>query len=211
MTTRVVLGLSVACARCHDHKFEAIPQSDYYAMAGIFGSTETYFGTLDTRRNRRASALLQLPVDDPNPFDPSYTPAELERMSAEQLELERATTEGRRERLRNARSDGRTMSAAEAETVNLTRMGLEAALLGDRIDSVDGEGNPLSFCMGVQDAARPADARLLARGDVNQPAEEVPRGFVQVLERTAGEKRTSPRARAAAPSWRSGSRATTIR
>lgn len=35
-TTRVVLGLSVGCARCHDHKFDPIPQSDYYALAGIF-------------------------------------------------------------------------------------------------------------------------------------------------------------------------------
>ena len=43
-TTRVFLGMSVACARCHDHKFDAIPQTDYYAMAGIFGSTLTYFG-----------------------------------------------------------------------------------------------------------------------------------------------------------------------
>ena len=42
-TTRVFLGMSVACARCHDHKFDAIPQTDYYAMAGIFGSATTYF------------------------------------------------------------------------------------------------------------------------------------------------------------------------
>ena len=34
--TRGIMGVSVACARCHDHKFEAIPQSDYYALAGIF-------------------------------------------------------------------------------------------------------------------------------------------------------------------------------
>ncbi|MBM3967038.1 MAG: DUF1549 domain-containing protein, partial [Planctomycetes bacterium] len=39
--SRVVLGLSVGCARCHDHKFDPIPQSDYYALAGIFYSTET--------------------------------------------------------------------------------------------------------------------------------------------------------------------------
>ncbi|MSU35137.1 MAG: DUF1549 domain-containing protein [Pedosphaera sp.] len=36
---RSMLGLTVACARCHDHKFEPIPTSDYYAMAGIFAST----------------------------------------------------------------------------------------------------------------------------------------------------------------------------
>jgi len=34
-----LLGLTVACARCHDHKFDPISQDDYYALAGIFAST----------------------------------------------------------------------------------------------------------------------------------------------------------------------------
>ncbi|MBI3877582.1 MAG: DUF1549 domain-containing protein, partial [Verrucomicrobia bacterium] len=37
--TRTFLGLTVACARCHDHKFEPITQRDYYALAGVFAST----------------------------------------------------------------------------------------------------------------------------------------------------------------------------
>lgn len=39
-----VIGISVACARCHDHKHDPIPTSDYYALAGIFASTETLYG-----------------------------------------------------------------------------------------------------------------------------------------------------------------------
>ena len=39
-----VMGLSVACARCHDHKHDPIPTRDYYALAGIFRSTETLYG-----------------------------------------------------------------------------------------------------------------------------------------------------------------------
>ena len=39
-TTRGLLGLTVACARCHDHKYDAIPQRDYYALYGVFASTE---------------------------------------------------------------------------------------------------------------------------------------------------------------------------
>ena len=39
-----VLGLSVGCARCHDHKTDPIPTRDYYALAGIFKSTETLWG-----------------------------------------------------------------------------------------------------------------------------------------------------------------------
>jgi mono/diheme cytochrome c family protein len=38
--TRGVLGLTVACARCHDHKFDPIPTRDYYGLAGVFASTD---------------------------------------------------------------------------------------------------------------------------------------------------------------------------
>ena len=37
--TRGVLGLTVSCARCHDHKFDPITTQDYYGLAGIFAST----------------------------------------------------------------------------------------------------------------------------------------------------------------------------
>jgi len=37
--TRGFLGLTVACARCHDHKYDPIPQTDYYSLAGVFFNT----------------------------------------------------------------------------------------------------------------------------------------------------------------------------
>lgn len=39
--TRGLQALTVTCARCHDHKFDPIPTSDYYSLHGIFNSTET--------------------------------------------------------------------------------------------------------------------------------------------------------------------------
>ena len=41
---RGIMGLSVACARCHDHKHDPVPTRDYYALAGFFKSTETLWG-----------------------------------------------------------------------------------------------------------------------------------------------------------------------
>ncbi len=38
---KAFLGMTIGCARCHDHKFDPIPTTDYYAMAGIFKSTRT--------------------------------------------------------------------------------------------------------------------------------------------------------------------------
>ncbi|MEO8426930.1 MAG: DUF1549 and DUF1553 domain-containing protein, partial [Verrucomicrobiota bacterium] len=39
VTTKAFLGLTVSCARCHDHKFDPIPQADYYSLHGIFASS----------------------------------------------------------------------------------------------------------------------------------------------------------------------------
>ncbi len=39
VVSRGILGLSVACARCHDHKFDPIPTKDYYGLVGVFAST----------------------------------------------------------------------------------------------------------------------------------------------------------------------------
>lgn len=38
--TRSLLGLTVACAQCHDHKYDPFTQKDYYALAGVFASTD---------------------------------------------------------------------------------------------------------------------------------------------------------------------------
>src|SRR5262245_52667535 len=40
---KAVLGLSISCARCHDHKFDPIPTRDYYSLYGIFNSTRYAF------------------------------------------------------------------------------------------------------------------------------------------------------------------------
>ena len=49
IVSRGLLGLTVACARCHDHKFDPIPTHDYYALAGVFASTEMFNRPLDDK------------------------------------------------------------------------------------------------------------------------------------------------------------------
>lgn len=44
--TRGFLGLTVSCARCHDHKFDPIPQQDYYSLAGVFHSSRLHNAAL---------------------------------------------------------------------------------------------------------------------------------------------------------------------
>lgn len=49
---RGLLGLTVACARCHDHKYDPIPTEDYYSLAGVFASTEMFNRPLDDKREK---------------------------------------------------------------------------------------------------------------------------------------------------------------
>jgi len=62
---KVFLGLTLGCARCHDHKFDPIPQADYYALAGILMSTRTLNGI--KRGNAAVSGWMLRPLGSPEP------------------------------------------------------------------------------------------------------------------------------------------------
>jgi hypothetical protein len=56
---KAFLGLTIACARCHDHKFDPIPTADYYALGGVFESTQVVLGSIQSPAQRReAEAVL---------------------------------------------------------------------------------------------------------------------------------------------------------
>ncbi len=57
--SKAFLGLTVGCARCHDHKRDAVSQRDYYALAGAFMSPRWVTNTLDTPV-RNAAVLAEL-------------------------------------------------------------------------------------------------------------------------------------------------------
>lgn len=62
---RAFLGLTLGCARCHDHKFDPISQEDYYALAGIFRSTEVVMGTRNGCVNVASWVEQPLPIQEP--------------------------------------------------------------------------------------------------------------------------------------------------
>lgn len=66
-TSRVFLGLTLGCARCHDHKFDPLAMTDYYALAGIFKSTQTMLSfRVDSKWNTTAlgGAQANLRLED---------------------------------------------------------------------------------------------------------------------------------------------------
>lgn len=62
---RAFLGLTLGCARCHDHKFDPVSQRDYYALAGIFRSTQVVMGTRNGCVNVASWVERPLPVPEP--------------------------------------------------------------------------------------------------------------------------------------------------
>lgn len=66
--SKAFLGLTVSCARCHDHKFDAISQKDYYAFFGIFGSTRPSRKAIELpetlNRHRHTLASLKPTIRD---------------------------------------------------------------------------------------------------------------------------------------------------
>ena len=55
---RAMMGLTLGCARCHDHKFDPIPTSEYYALAGIFRSTDMLEGEIQ----KYVSDWIEMPL-----------------------------------------------------------------------------------------------------------------------------------------------------
>ncbi len=178
VTTRVMMGLSVACARCHDHKFDPIRQSDYYSLAGIFLNTETFFGppasefgALGTLANRNRSTAILLPIDAPSPYDTPISKAEVESLTEQLRDLRRQMVEARMAMAQNNQNS----------IAQVIRLQTQAEALSSRLGSFDKNGKPLSFCMGVQDLSSCKDTRILVRGELDQPAQMVARGMPSVL------------------------------
>ena len=87
VVTRGLLGLTVACARCHDHKFDPIPTADYYSLYGVFASSEE-----PVKRPR-----IETPGEQGRGFETEYQVklAEVSKMLSEQHTALMATARSR--------------------------------------------------------------------------------------------------------------------
>ncbi len=171
MTSQAFLGLTVACARCHDHKFDPISQRDYYALSGIFQSTQTCYGTLPgVVQNLNPSPLVELPSSAHEPSAMPKLPPERRKALEDQL------AELIKER------DALTMEG------NFTMKGIRTrtllAMLRFRLASFQPDGTPRSYAMGVRERFEPLDSPLYTRGELESPGEVVPRGLIRLAGST---------------------------
>lgn len=178
--SRALLGSSIACARCHDHKFDAFSMKDYYALAGIFASTKTFFGTAVSPANRVGGDPLPLPVEAGQPiFHSSIPPEKVRRLEAELAALKQEEKDGR-EAVFKAVAEGRDPSGIFTLRDALRIFWRSGAIEG-QLEKVDSNGNALPLAMGVLDRSTPVDVPILKRGEIAQPGEVVPRAFPEVF------------------------------
>ncbi|NRB76954.1 MAG: DUF1553 domain-containing protein [Verrucomicrobiales bacterium] len=180
-TTQAFMASTVACARCHDHKFDPFLMKDYYALAGIFSSTKTFIGTKIEPDNVIGGELIHLPDSLGLPvFNRPITPQKVE-----ELKLERVAV------LEKQEEDQALAAKAIKEGKDPTEFFSIQMAIGNiwkvgRIDGalakVDDSGKPHVMCMGVQEAGEVRDEPVYERGDLAQPGDEkIPRGFPEVV------------------------------
>jgi hypothetical protein len=170
--SRAVLGMTVACARCHDHKFDPIPTTDYYSLAGIFLSTNTMYGTVFGTQNHRPADLIVLPKADEQLLGQEYTQEQIQGMRDRAKSIK---TEMNEIRLAARKKGERPIQR------QMVAMRNQIAKLDGILGTLDENGKPRTYAMGARDGDEPADTNVLLRGDVEMQAQKVKRGFLQVL------------------------------
>lgn len=88
-TGTALLGLTIGCARCHNHKFDPVTQEDYYAMQAVFAGVrhgERPLSTPQTEQNQRQAVRMQEQLAELNPQLDRLVSAPAERRATESLE-----------------------------------------------------------------------------------------------------------------------------
>jgi hypothetical protein len=200
------LGMTIACARCHDHKFEPIPQTDYFRLQAFFApavfrrdlpiSSDAERAAFEARE-REYQSLTKSVRDEiaalESPVRKRLFEQKLSRLSEEAQAAHRTAadqrTGGQQELVAETQ---RLVNVTDAEIARAMSAEEKAKLasLKDRLKSFDKKKPPpLPVAMGLTDKPGPPPKwHLLSRGELSSPAGEVSPGYPVVL---TGGKATS--------------------
>lgn len=191
---KAFLGMTMECARCHDHKFDPVSQKDYYAMAGILRSTVT----LDGRLNGVFSNVHYAPL----PETPDQLVERAERLRDFQQRKADAQAKANAAKAEVAKLEKQVASAGkapakpddddaaededepEAPADPLSQKLAEAKAASTKAAEALGVLNYLephltqSLAMTVRDRPEPEPAHINIRGSAHQLGELVPLGFL---------------------------------
>lgn len=147
---RTFLGMTLGCARCHDHKFDPIPTRDYYALAGIFEST---------RSMGKGSAATGVT---------SFATTKLTGIKDPQSEALREQLQSLQQEIETIKSQPKPL-AKELKALEKKHSSLSSQLK-----------NLESVAMAPDEAEVIGDAHIRIRGQVRNKGPKVQRGFLTV-------------------------------
>ena len=159
VTSKAFLGLTVSCARCHDHKFDPIPTKDYYSLYGIFASS-----TRPKRFDEQPS--LQPVGDTPEYRDYTVKLAELDTQAT-----------ALREDFKALRVAGTELSADKRRELIRRESRLQAEY-GD-LEATHPGAPPRADVL--VDTKNPKNHPVLIRGEAQNKGELAPRRFLEIL------------------------------
>jgi hypothetical protein len=188
-----VLGLTVSCARCHDHKFDPIPTTDYYALAGVFRSSETRDGLINRLRSGgETEHLIAMATNRGEKAE------EIHRAAAEAQSATKAWSERRQELTRLQQQALAAKVVAKAAGTDPARRPPLDEPTEDQIKAMDEEVRALAarqdekksalarltaytMLAGMADRPTPVDIPVRYRGELDLVGPVVPRGFLTLL------------------------------
>jgi hypothetical protein len=209
VTTRAFLAITVSCAKCHDHKFDPIPTKDYYALAGIFLSTEPLYGTIKQKYSNNPTDLLPLGRNgadlhaaaaahekkiDAAKKSRDEKKAELTKTEEAKKEAEKAeptkeiaeseviASEAGASPPAEAKTPEKATEPKEAPEAIIAKLKGELAPLETAVTELEKNRPPRPpYAMSARDRSDPADTKIAIRGELSQPGELAPRGFLTAI------------------------------
>ncbi|MFM7594442.1 MAG: DUF1553 domain-containing protein, partial [Isosphaeraceae bacterium] len=116
----VVLGLTIGCARCHDHKFDPIPTTDYYRLQAFWAGSELVDQDISSKAEKEAVAARNKEID-----------GKIAPLKKRQAEIERPY----REKLRKEKEDGLTPRERHVKSIPKEKRTPEEQRLAEGVSS----------------------------------------------------------------------------
>ena len=206
-----LMGLTMGCARCHSHKYDPIPQKDYYRMLSVFASGYNPVRWLQpknhhlpsvSKREQEAIERHNAEIDKPvaklkERLEAVYRPYRENLLDAKLKELPENIRPETKEALATPEGDRnevqKFLASKFEEQLTVTPEEMVKALneehlathkkLSERIRILDGYRRSWNKIQALWEVAAPPKIRLLQRGEVERPGPPVRPGFLEVVSR----------------------------
>ena len=173
---RTMMGLTLSCARCHDHKFDPISTRDYYGIYGIFASTRYPQPGLELFQSQQHL----VPLIPNSEVEKTYLHSR-ENTDSLTKELDSLLAKCESKKIENARLES-SVSIEEQRKMKaeLDGMLIKARRAGEKLAEHLKKLPPIPTAYAVQEG-RPQNAKLQIKGEPTRPGAEVQRRFPEIL------------------------------